>query len=131
MHTGFATLRAVLLSAVLILFTASHLQATEYVTFEGGGYSVDILVGQDEKPSVALVRFSAPGDSEWVLVPRELLRVEKFDDDKRTLTLRFANKGEPKLPKSFTLVVRKNTGVLTVDGKQIKGSFDWLDEIPK
>jgi hypothetical protein len=120
-------MKAILVSAFLIFVAASHLQATEYVTFEGGGYGVDILVGQADKPSVALVRFTAPGDSKWVLVPRELLRVEKFDDDKRTLTLRFANKGEPKLPKSFSLVVRKNSGVLTVDGKRIKGSFDWAD----
>lgn len=124
-------MKAVLLSVVLIFVTASQLQATEYVTFEGGGYSVDILVGQADKPSVALVRFSAPGDSEWMLVPRELLRVEKFDDDKRLVILRFTNKDEPKLPKSFSLVVRKNSGVLTVDGKRIKGSFDWLDSIPE
>ena len=127
MHTGFAPVKAILLSAVLIFVAASHLQATEYVTFEGGGYGVDILVGQADKPSVALVRFSSPADSEWVLVPHELLRVEKFDDDKRILILRFANKNEPKLPRSFSLVVRKNSGVLTVDGKRVKGSFDWRD----
>ena len=130
MHTGFMTLRAVLASAVLILVAASHLQATESVTFSGGGYSVDILVGREDKPSIARVLFSSPRDTSLVVVRDELLRIEKFDDDKRVLIMHFVNKGEPKLPKSFSLVVRKNSGVLTVDGKRIKGSFDWLDEIP-
>jgi hypothetical protein len=84
----------------------------------------------DDKPSVARVQFSPPGDASLVDVPHELLRVEKFDDDKRILILHFTNKGEPKLPKSFSLVVRKKSGVLTVGGKRIKGSFDWLEEIP-
>ena len=128
MHTGFAPVRSVLLlSAVLIFIAASHLRATEAVTFDGGGYHVDILVGQAEKPSIAQVRFSPPGDTEWVAVPHELLRIEKFDDNKRVLILRFVNKDEPKLPRTFSLVVRKESGVLTVDGKPIKGSFDWRD----
>ena len=122
--------KAVLLSAVLIFVTASHLQATESVTFSGGGYSIDILVGREDKPSVARVLFSSPQDTSLEAVPHELLRIEKFDDNKRVLILHFVNKGEPKLPKSFSLMVRKNGGVLTVDGKRIKGSFDWLDEIP-
>ena len=125
MHTWFAPVRAVLVSALLIFVTASHLQATEAIMFDGGGYHVDILVGQADKPSVAQVRFSAPGDTEWVLVPDELLRIERLDDKKRILTLRFANRDEPKLPRSFSLEVRKESGVLTVDGKRIKGSFDW------
>jgi hypothetical protein len=130
MHKAFAPVKAVLLSVLLIFVTASHLQATESVTFSGGGYSVDILVGRDDKPSVARVLFSSPGDTSLEVVPHELLRIEKFDDDKRVLIIHFVNKGEPKLPKAFSLAVRKNSGVLTVDGKRIKGSFDWLDEIP-
>ena len=131
MHRRFPRVRAVLLSAVLIFVTASHLQATEAVIFDGGGYHVGILVGHADKPSIAQVRFSPPGDTEWVLVPHELLRVEKFDDDKRILILHFKNKDEPGLPKSFSLVVRKNSGVLTVDGKRVEGSFDWADSIPE
>ena len=127
MHTGCAHVRAVLLSAVLIFVTASHLQATESVTFSGGGYSVDILVGTGDERSVARVLFSPPGDTSFIEVPHEMLRVEKLDGKKRILILRFANKNEPKLPKSFSLVVRKNSGVLTVDGKRIKGPFDWGD----
>ena len=65
-----------------------------------------------------------------VELPHELLRVEKINGRKRVLILHFVNKGEPKLPKSFSLAVRKNSGVLTIGGKRIKGSFDWLDEIP-
>ena len=127
MHTGFPRVRAVLFSVVLIFVTAPPLQATESVTFSGGGYSVDILVGQADKPSIAQVRFSPPGDTPWVVVPHELLRTEKFDDRKRILILRFVNKDEPTLPKSFSLVVQKESGVLTIDGKRIKGSFDWRD----
>jgi hypothetical protein len=130
MHTGFATARAVLLSAVLILVTASHLEATESVTFSGGGYHLDILMGMADELSVARVLFSPPGDGSLVELPHELLRVEKINGRKRVLILHFVNKGEPKLPKSFSLTVRKNSGVLTIGGKRIKGSFDWLDEIP-
>jgi len=130
MHTGFATARAVVLSAVLILVTASHLQATESVTFSGGGYHLDILMGMADELSVARVLFSPPGDGSLVELPHELLRVEKINGRKRVLILHFVNKGEPKLPKSFSLAVRKNSGVLTIGGKRIKGSFDWLDEIP-
>ena len=49
MCTRFASVKAVLLSAVLIFVAASHLQATEWVTFAGGGYGVDILVGQERE----------------------------------------------------------------------------------
>jgi hypothetical protein len=121
-------MKAVLLSAALIFVTSSLLHATESVVFSGGGYYIDILVGQADKPSVAQVRFSPPGDNVLVIVPHELLRIEKFDDDKRILIMHFANKDEPKLPASFSLVVRGKSGVLTVGGKRIKGSFDWMDE---
>ena len=127
MHARFAPIKAVLLSAVLVFVTASHLQATESVTFEGGGYYIDILMGMADELSVARVLFSPPGDGALAELPHEMVRVEKINGRKGILILHFVNKGDPKLPKSFSLAVRKNSGVLTVGGKRVKGSFNWRD----
>jgi hypothetical protein len=90
-----------------------------------------MLMGMADELSVARVLFSPPGDGSLVELPHELLRAEKINGRKRILILHFVNKGEPNLPKSFSLAVRKNTGVLTVDGKRVKGSFDWRDSTPE
>ena len=111
-----------------MLVAWSNLHATEYVTFHGSDYSVYVLMGMDEKPSVALVRFSAPGSSDWVTIPGSQIEVSKFDMDRRIVLLRFTNKNEPELPPSFSLSVKKKSGVLSINGKRITGSFDWADE---
>jgi len=127
MHKGIVSVKAMLLAAVLIFFSTPHLHATEWIGFSGGDYSVDFLIGQADKPSIARVRFSGPGDKPEVFIPPDLLRIEAFDDRKEILTVHFKNKNEPGLPAAFSLVVRKKSGVLTIGGKRIKGSFDWAD----
>ena len=127
MHKAFVPVKAMLLAAVLIFFSTPHLHATEWVGFSSVDYSIDFLIGQADKPSIARVRFSGPGDKPEVFIPTDLLRIEKFDDHKRILTVHFKNKNEPDLPGSFSLVVKKEGGVLTIGGKRIKGSFDWAD----
>lgn len=111
-----------------MLFAWSNVHATEYVTFHGGDYSVYVLVGMADKPSIALVRFSAPGSSEWLTIPGDDIQVSKFDMKRSVLLLRFTNKNDPDLPPSFSLSVKKKTGVLSIEGKRITGSFDWADE---
>ena len=120
-------MRTVLLSAVLLFVLSSKLSATESIIFDGGGYTIDVLVGEAEGPAVAQVRFTAPGSEKWVIVPRESLKIEKFDDDKRLLVMRFSNNGEPDLPASFSLSVKKDKGVLSINGKQVRGSFNWAE----
>ncbi|HVF71721.1 MAG TPA: hypothetical protein VM940_08935 [Chthoniobacterales bacterium] len=122
-------MKSLLLSAILVLAGALNVQATEDLIFDGGGYYLYVLVGHGDKPGVAHVRLSAPGGKDRVMVPHDHIQVKKFDDKTRVLEMRFTNKDkEPDLPASFSLSVKKKKGVLTIDGKKITGSFDWLDE---
>lgn len=112
-------MKAILLSVTLTFVAAAQVSATEALTFYGGGYAIYILVGEADKPTVGQVRFSQPGDKPAVIVPRELLRIEKFDEQKHTLIMRFTNKKEPDLPAAFSLVVRKESAVLTIGSDQV------------
>jgi phosphoribosyl 1,2-cyclic phosphodiesterase len=45
---------------------------------------------------------------------------------KEILILHFSNqKNDPELPHSFSLRVKKENGVLSIDGKKIKGDLNW------
>jgi hypothetical protein len=121
-------MRSILLSAALIFVASSNLHATEALIFDGGGYNLWILIGFDDRPVVAQVRLTPPGAKDWVSVLREMLQVEKFDMKERILVMRFANKNDPDLPSSFSLSVKKSKAVLSISGKRIRSSFDWLDE---
>ena len=121
-------MRAILLSAVLIVVASANLHATEALIFDGGGHNLYILIGQADKPAVAQVRYTAPGASEWVSVPREMIQVKKLDLKKQVLLMEFTNKNQPGLPASFSLSVKKKNAVLTINGKRITSSFDWADE---
>ncbi|HVF70454.1 MAG TPA: hypothetical protein VM940_02500 [Chthoniobacterales bacterium] len=123
-------MRSILLSVALLFVAASNLHATEALIFDEGGYNLYILVGSLDKPVIAQVRYTPPGATEWIHVPREQLKIEKFDMGKQVLLMRFSNKEKkPDLPPSFTLSVKKKKAVLSINGKQIKSSFDWLDEV--
>jgi hypothetical protein len=88
-------MRRFLLSAALILIASSTVHATESLFFNGGGYTIQILVGYVDDPVVAQVLFTPPGAKDWVVLPREILQVEKFDMEKRVLTMHFSNKNKP------------------------------------
>ena len=120
-------MRPILLSAALIFFASSNLHATEALIFDGGGYNIYILIGIADRPVVAEVRFTPPGAKDWVHLPRELLQTEKFDMKERILVMRFSNQKDPELPSSFSLSVKKNRAVLSIRGKRIRSSFDWLE----
>ncbi|MEY2563357.1 MAG: hypothetical protein QOH88_1550 [Verrucomicrobiota bacterium] len=122
-------MKTLLLSAALLFLASSNLQATEALIFDGGGHNLYILVGMTDQPNIAQVRYTAPGAKEWVSVPRESVEVKKFDMKQKSLQMRFENKKkDPALPPTFSLSVKKDKAVLTINGKQIKSSFDWLDE---
>ena len=120
--------KTILLSAALVFFVSAKLQATEALIFDGGGYNLYILVGFGDKPVIADVRFTAPGAKEYVHLPRELLKIEKFDMKQEILRMRFPKQSDPALPPPFSLSVKKDQAVLSIDGKKIESSFDWLDQ---
>jgi hypothetical protein len=99
--------------------------ATEALIFNGGGYSIDILIGMAPDPVIGSVRFTPRGAKDWVSIPRNLLHVEKFDMEKRILTMHFSNKNDPDLPASFSLSVKETRAVLSISGKEIKSEFNW------
>ena len=121
-----AMMRPFLFSAALILVASSNVHATEAIFFNGGGYTIEILVGMAADPVIASVRFSPPGAKDWVSLPRDLLHIEKFDMEKRVLTMHFSNKNNPDLPASFSLSVKKTRAVLSISGKKFSDEeFDW------
>ena len=120
-------MKSILLAAVLIFVASSNLRATEALIFDGGGYNLYILIGMADQPVVAQVRFTAPGAKDWVHLPREQLQIEKFDMKERILIMRFSNQNDRELPASFSLSVKKNRAVLSISGKKIRSSFDWLE----
>ena len=124
-------MRHILLSALLFFVAASNLHATEALDFFGGGYQISIVVGMAPEPVVASVRFTPPGAKEWVSVPDDGVQIKKFDMDQQVLLIRFVKgkEDDPALPRSFTFSAKKKRAVLSIGRKQIKGSFDWLDDI--
>lgn len=86
---------------------------------------MQIMVGYDNDPVVAQVLFTPPGAKDWVVLPREGLRVEKFDMKKEILTMHFSNKNNPDLPASFSFSVKNSKAVLSISGKEIKSEFNW------
>ena len=119
------SMKMFLFSAALILIALSNVHATEALIFDGGGYTIEILIGYLEDPVIAQVRFTPSEAKESVIIPGKLLRVEKFDMKKRVLTMHFSNKNDPDLPVSFSLSANKTRAVLSIGGKKIQSEFDW------
>ena len=120
-------MKLILLAATLLFVASPKLRATEALIFDGGGYNIYILIGMAEHPVVAQVRFTAPGAKDFVQLPHEQVQIKKFDMDERALDMRFLNPNNPALPPSFSLSVKKNKAVLSIKGRKIRSSFDWLD----
>jgi hypothetical protein len=119
-----------LIAATVLFAAAAKLQATEALIFDEGGYNLYILIGTgDQGSTVAQVRFTPPGAKHWMNVPREQLKIEKFDDHTQVLVMHFTNqKKDSALPPTFSFSAKKKKAVLSIQGKKITGSFDWLDE---
>ena len=119
------SMRMFLFSAALVLVASSNVGATEALFFNGGGYTIEVLIGFLDDPVVAQVRFTPPESKDSVIIPHELLQVEKFDMKKRILTVHFSNKNNPDLPASFSLSANKSRAVLSIGGKEIASEFNW------
>jgi len=124
---SLGTMKRILLAAALIFLACPTVHATEALIFDGGGYNIYILIGMAERPVVAEVRFTAPGAKDWVNLPHQQLQIKKFDMNDRTLDMRFSNQTDPALPSSFSLYVKKNKALLSIQGKKIRSAFDWLE----
>jgi hypothetical protein len=120
-------MRPILLAAAVIFLASANLRATEGLNFFGGGYRVEVVVGFADEATVGSVRLTRPGAKEWVTLPHELVRVEEFDMKKQILILHFSkgNDPDPELPRSLSLTVKKENGVLLINGKKIKGELNW------
>ena len=115
-----------LFSAALILVTSLSAHATETLFFNGGGYTVEVLIGFLDDPVIAQVRFMPPKAKDSVVIPQELLHVEKFDMKKRILRMHFSSKNDPDLPASFSLSANKTKAVLSIGGKETSDEeFNW------
>jgi len=118
-------MKPLLFSAALLLVAICNVYATEALLFHGGGYNIEIVIGYEDSPVVAQVHFTPPGATDWANLPRDLLHIEKFDMKKNILIMRFSSKDNSDLPGSFSLSVKKNKAVLSINGKEIKSEFNW------
>jgi len=123
-------MKRILFAATLLFVAFAKVHATEALIFDEGGYNLYILIGDgDRGGTVAEVRFTPPGAKDWISVPRDELKIEKFDEHKQVLVMHFTNqKKDPELPPTFSFSAKKKNAVLSIKGKKITGSFDWLDE---
>ena len=118
-------MKPILIAAALLFVASAKLHATEALIFDGGGYNLYILIGISDEPVIAQVRLTPPGAKDWVDVPREQLRIEKFDFG-NILIMHFSNeKKDPELPPSFSLSIRKDKAVLSIKGKKIRSTVNW------
>ena len=122
------SMKMFLFPAALIVVASSNVHATEALLFSGGGYTIDILIGFSDDPVIAQVRFTPPGAKNWVILPRDLLRVEKFDMKERILTMHFSNKNNPDLPASFSFSANRPGPSSPFAAKKLRaisiGTFD-------
>ncbi len=114
-----------LLTLLFALTSGLCLSATGTLNFEGEGYSIEIVVGDDTRPVVAEVRVVPPGATDWVPLPHGCLRVERFDTRAQVLRLRCEAPGDPALTAPLSLTVRKRKGVLRLGDHVLRGVFDW------
>ena len=117
------SLLAFVLAALLAWATPAL--ATSSLSFEGGGYWIDMEIGMDQIPVLASVRFHKPGDTQGIVLPRNHWQVETFDTQRRVLLLRHLGGDADVEP--FTLTVRQDAAVLTVGEREIQSPFAWSE----
>jgi hypothetical protein len=118
-------IRSFFLAAAVAAGVCSGALATSSVAFEAQGYLLDIVVGGNGKPAVASLSMATPGSARGIDIPLQYVKVDAFDTAQQVLLLRFTNPGDLKLPKDFSLTVRRDAGVMQIDGKRLAGQFSW------
>jgi len=100
--------------------TAAH--ATSSLSFDGGGYNLELEIGDTGRPVVASVRFHKPGDAQGVVLHGNF-RVKTFDTRRKELVLVYGGGDERVEP--FTLTVHGNQATLEVARTRIRSVFRW------
>lgn len=118
------SLLALLAASVLAFAPARLAHATSSLRFEGGGYSLNLEIGYDKRPVIGSVFIYQPGDKGQA-APRQRVRVEEFDTQRKRLKLHYtATDKAPGIP-SFTLVMNETEATLTVRGRRIVSKANW------
>jgi hypothetical protein len=110
--------------ATLALAAAGSALATSSLSFEGGGYWIELEIGSDRTPVIASVHFHEPADPRGVVLAPGTWDVESFDTDQQVLVLR--HRGGNAGVEPFTLSVRHRSAVLAIGERKIRSSFGWL-----
>lgn len=115
-----------LFAALVLAFAPTRsAHATSTLQFNGEGYSVDLEIGDDERPVISTVRIGQPGDKDYRSVPRQQVRVKEFDTQRKRLELHYtATDQAPGIP-SFTLVMTATEATLTLEGRRIVSKASW------
>jgi hypothetical protein len=108
---------------LLVVALALPAYATSPLSFEGGGYWIDLEIGHTDKPVIAAVRFHQPGDKQGVVLSPRLIVVKAFDTQRKVLVLRYAG-GESGVG-SFVLSIHQQTAVLETGAKRVVSPFNW------
>ncbi len=113
--------RTLLWIATLATFClAAH--ATSSLSFDGGGYVLDLEIGDTGRPVVASVTFHRPGDAQGVVL-RGNFRIQAFDPRRQELVLVYGG-GDGRV-EPFTLTVHGNRASLEVARRRIRAPFRW------
>lgn len=107
----------------LALVIAASAHATSSLSFDGGGYWIELEIGDDARPAIASVRFHAPDDRDGVVLARDLVTIESFDAARHVLVLRHAAGKDGVEP--FTLRIHEDEAVLETDRRRVTAAFDW------
>jgi hypothetical protein len=107
---------------ILSALVHSFAYATTSLSFEGGGYWIDLAIGNLDKPVIGGVRFHAPDDPKGVSLSGNYV-VEVFDIDRKELHLVYAG-GIARVP-PFTLTVQGDKATLTIGNQRVHATFDW------
>jgi hypothetical protein len=115
--------RSIIVCALIVACAVAPARATGSLSFEGGGYWIDLEVGHTDVPVIASARLYRPGDARGVVLPREQLHVDVFDTRRQVLVLRFIGSGtvEP-----FILVIDGVHATLQIGAQRIDAPFRWL-----
>jgi hypothetical protein len=115
----------VLFSVTVLLGIAFNAEASSSLSFEGGGYWLDMEVGEATVPVIASVQFHRPGDAAGVILRSNVLDIEAFDLTHHVLVIRYPGRGGADAVEPFVLSVYDARAVLHVDGRCIVSQFNW------
>lgn len=110
-----------LIVTIMVLCSAAH--ATSSLSFQGGGYWLDLEIGYTDHPVVASIKFHKPGDTQGVVL-RGNFKVEAFHPDRKQLILLYSGGDSRVAP--FKLTALGERATLEAAGASIDSTFSWF-----